>query len=105
MNDEQIKELFSDEVFVNSLFELDEPEDVQKALAAKGLNLSLEEISVIRNSLQNENTDELSEDELESVSGGVAVTAVVGAIIIAVSAVAGAGALAKKVTQWTNRRW
>ena len=69
MNDQQIEELFSDEAFMESLLELETPEEVQKALSDKGLDLSLEEIITIRDVLLN-NEGELSDGQLESVSGG-----------------------------------
>lgn len=69
MNDQQIEELFSDEVFMESLLELETPEGVQKALSDKGLDLSLEEITTIRDALLN-NEGELSDGQLESISGG-----------------------------------
>lgn len=51
MNEQQIKEIFSDEAFVNSILEMETPQDVQKALSEKGLDLSLEEINTIQNTL------------------------------------------------------
>ena len=69
MNDQQIEELFSDEVFMESLLELETPEGVQKALSDKGLDLNLEEITTIRDALLN-NEGELSDGQLESISGG-----------------------------------
>ena len=69
MNNEQLKELFSDEAFVTSILELETVEEVQKALADKGLELSIDEIITIKNTLANEET-ELSEDDLENVAGG-----------------------------------
>lgn len=69
MNDRQIEELFSDEAFMISLLELETPKEVQKALSDKGLDLSLEEITIIRDALLN-NEGELSDGQLESISGG-----------------------------------
>ena len=83
MNEQQIKEIFSDESFVNSILEMETPQDVQKALSEKGLDLSLEEINTIQNTLiNNDNEGELSEDDLENVAGGVAVTTVICGLII-----------------------
>lgn len=104
MNEQQIKELFSDEAFTASILEMETPEEVQKALSDKGLELSLEEISTIQNSLLN-NEGELSEDELENVAGGIAVTAVICGLIIGGAAAGGLFKMGKAVDNWTNRRW
>jgi predicted ribosomally synthesized peptide with nif11-like leader len=69
MNEEKIKELFTDEAFIASIAELETAEDVQKALSEKGLDLSIEEITAIQNALAS-NDGELSEDDLENVAGG-----------------------------------
>lgn len=104
MSEEQIKELFSDETFVASILEMETPEEVQKALSERGLDLSLEEINTIQNSLSNEE-EELSEDQLEEVAGGFAVTTLVCGLIIGGAAAGGAFSLGKAVHGWTRRRW
>ncbi len=104
MNEQQIKELFSDEAFVSSIMEMENPEDVQKALSAKGLELSLAEIKAIQEALSS-NEGELSEDELEDVAGGVAFTAIISALIIGGAAAGGAFTAGKAVHKWTRRRW
>ena len=89
MNMEKMKEVFSDEEFVKSLFELETPEEVQVALKEKEIELSTDEICRMRDFLSRyqEGTlteeekkavelagkygeGELSEEELENVSGG-----------------------------------
>ena len=104
MNEAQLKELFSDEAFVTSILEIDNAEDVQKALADKGLELSLKEITTIQKTLSEEE-GELSEDDLENVAGGVAITSIVCGLIIGASAASGAVTLGKAVDNWTRRRW
>lgn len=105
MNEQQIKEIFSDESFVNSILEMETPQDVQKALSEKGLDLSLEEINTIQNTLiNNDNEGELSEDDLENVAGGVAVTTVICGLIIGAAA-SGTFQLGKAIHNWTRRRW
>lgn len=103
MDEQKIRELFSDEAFVGSILEMDTAEDVQKALSKKGLDLSLEEINTIRTSLEHEE-GELSEDQLEDVAGG-SVTAIVCGLIIGGAALAGGHSLGKAVHNWTRRRW
>lgn len=75
MNEEQVKELFSDEAFVASILEMETSEEVQKAFSDRGLDLSLDEIEIIKNSLSNEET-ELSEDDLETVTGGIRIAGI-----------------------------
>lgn len=89
MNKEKLNEVFSDQQFVESLLQLETPEQVQQILKEKGIDLTVEEIEQTRDFLvryangqlseketatlkllQNSN-GELSEDELENVSGGV----------------------------------
>ena len=80
MNTEKIKEVFSDEAFVKSLFELESTAEVQAALKEKGVEMTEEEILGIRDLLikvesgkisaeQLEN-GELSDELLEQVAGG-----------------------------------
>ena len=84
MNVEKMKEVFADEAFVKSLFELDSAAEVQAALKEKGAELTEEEILAIceffakvkggeiapgKLSKQSEN-GELSEEMLEQVAGG-----------------------------------
>ena len=90
MNMEKMKEVFSDEEFVKSLFELETPEEVQAALKEKEIELSTDEICQMRDFLSRYqegtlteeekkavelagkyNKGELSEEELENVSGGL----------------------------------
>ena len=89
MNTERIKEVFSDEEFVKSLFELETPEEVQAALEEKEIEMTIEEIGQVRDLLiryqegefteeelkalelvQNNEDGELSDEELENVAGG-----------------------------------
>ena len=106
MNEQQIKEIFSDESFVNSILEMETPQDVQKALSEKGLDLSLEEINTIQNTLiNNDNEGELSEDDLENVAGGVAITTVICGLIIGAATASGTFQLGKAIHNWTRRRW
>ena len=104
MNEEQLKKIFSDDAFVASILEMETAEEVQKSLADKGLALSLDEIAIIKNTLNSEET-ELSEDDLKTISGGVAITAVICGVIIGSAAASGAFTLGKAVHSWTNRRW
>lgn len=103
MDEQQIRTVFSDEAFVSSILEMETAEDVQQALAAKGITLSLKEIENIQTSLNHEE-EELSEDQLENVAGG-SLTAIICALIIGGAVVAGGVKLGQSVNGWTERRW
>ena len=74
MNQEKLRAAFADEAFVKELFALEEPEDVQKKLAERGIEMSLDEIKAIPQAFaaaqKQEGGGELSEDDLENVAGG-----------------------------------
>jgi hypothetical protein len=58
---------------VTSLLKIETAEEAQKALKAKGLEVSLDEVNAIGDWLEKaaENGGKLSEEELENVAGGV----------------------------------
>ena len=110
MNIERLKEVFSDEAFVKSLFELETVAEVQAALQEKGIELTEEEILGVRDLLikveeggisaeQLEKwaaqieSGELSEEMLEQVSGGSA-TLVAAAVVVFLARVGAAAAVA-----------
>jgi hypothetical protein len=72
MDKAKAKEIFSDAVFVTSLLKLETAEEAQKALKARGLEVSLDEIKAIGAVLEKaaENGDKLSEADLGNVAGG-----------------------------------
>ena len=68
---EKITALMEDREFVAKIAAMEEPEEVQKAFAEQGVDFSLEEINFIANQVMNGNSEELNEDQLEAVAGGV----------------------------------
>lgn len=71
MNEQRIKEVFSDELFMAELLQMETAEEVQAALKAKGVEFSTQDIYNIRDIVINyANLDELSDSELEEVAGG-----------------------------------
>ena len=70
MDKEKLTEIFSDKEFVKSFFEPKNEEEVQKVLKEKGIDLSLQEIQKMREMLIQKKNGELSDEELEAVSGG-----------------------------------
>ena len=81
MDEKKIKEVFSDEEFMKHLVTLDEPEDVQKALKEKGIDLTVEQIVELKDRLVNFSDQELSESELEATAGGGSDAGTVGDIL------------------------
>ena len=70
-----IKEVFSDEVFVKGLLELETPLEVQAALKEKGIEMTESEILALRDEIEKlaervRNGEELSLDQLDDVAGG-----------------------------------
>lgn len=73
MDKHQIMEIMRDEDFVNEILDMQTTEEVKEAFAEKGLELSLEEIDIISqiiNKMVDKNTTELSDEDLEEISGG-----------------------------------
>ena len=99
MNEALIKDIFSDEVFVNSLLECETAEEVKTALKEKNLDLSIDDILCLQKMLAAKASEELQEDELENVAGGFAT---VMAILGVCGATASVGGFVNTVT---NRRW
>ena len=83
MNEERIKEVFSDEEFVKELFSKETPEEAQDLLAEKDIDISIEELVKLKDIIvaklqatENDETVELTEEELTDVAGGVIPTLV-----------------------------
>ena len=125
MNMEKMKEVFSDEAFVKSLFELETAAEVQAALKEKGVELTEEEILGIRDLLGKVESDEisveqleqwaaqvesgeLSDEMLEQVAGGsVAGVLIIGGVVVgAIAAVTGlAATVTGFIKKVSGRHW
>lgn len=99
LTQEKIQEVFSDEKFVESLLQMEEPEMVQNALNEKGIDLTVDELEQIREKLASGTEGELSEDDLGQVSGGIAITMIVGAIAGVISATSAAASFTHNKTR------
>lgn len=74
--EQKLAELFQNEQFKKEANELKTAEELQRLFASYGLELSLDEVySLCEKIALNMEKGELSEDELENVSGGFAITA------------------------------
>jgi predicted ribosomally synthesized peptide with nif11-like leader len=86
----------ADPSLAEELFVLETPAEVQDLLKEQGLDFTLEEIDGLRDlivkGLEKGVSGELSDDDLEDVAGGVAVTA-------AISATAAAGSFVHNITR------
>ena len=77
MNEERIKEVFSDEAFLEKILSTETPEEVQELLEDKDIEMSIGEIEkakeMILKKLEDPDAElELSDEDLEDVSGGIA---------------------------------
>ena len=77
MNEERIKEVFSDEEFVKELFDKETPEEAQALLAEKDIDMPVEALVKIKDLVvakfqetENGESTELTEADLEDVAGG-----------------------------------
>ena len=94
----KLEEAMKDKAFADKLTAIEEPEDVRKALLEKDIDLSVEEIKQIGESISNRESDddELSEDELEEAAGGT-----IGIAILAIgTAITAAGAVTAGGVRW-----
>lgn len=99
---EKMNELLQDEAFLEKLLNLESDTEVQALLAENGVELTLAEITSVKTAIESRlagDNAELSEDELESVAGGVDVDKIITAVFD------GLGSLGDKVHSWTRRRW
>ena len=104
MNQEKIQEVFSDESFLKEIFSKEIPEEVQSILAEKDVELSIEDILKLRKIIEKKLNQgvELSDDELEDVTGGVVV---IGAIVYTVLPLIAATIICDAILDATNTRW
>ena len=85
MNEERIKEVFADEAFVKELLSKETPEEVQAMLEDKDIEVSIAEIVKLRELLEKKAEDpnaELSDEDLEDVSGGCLGVAVIASFVV-----------------------
>lgn len=92
---EQLKALEANETFMKELFMEDTPEKIQKKLETAGVQLTLDEVKeLVRNTVdcaeRMKNSEELSEDALDNVAGGMAVASLIGFTIFCALTVTGA---------------
>ena len=109
MNEERIKEIFSNEEFVKQLLKQEDSEQVQALLIEKDIDLSIEDICKIQELMIKQikgeiNLEELSEEELEEVTGGFGLTLVIGSIVCAIAGAVGGAVTVYAVYEDSGRR-
>ena len=93
MNEERIKEVFADEEFVKELFSKETPEEAKALLEEKGIDISIEELVKLKDiiiaklqAVENGESAELTEADLENIAGGTfgisVVIAIVGILVL-----------------------
>ena len=100
--EKKFDEAFADQAFAEKVLAMTEPEDVQKAFAEKGIELTLEDVKAIGKKLSETADGELNEDALEDVAGGVITGITVAAVISCVVAV---GKLGLSVRKAIDAKW
>ncbi|MBE6095294.1 MAG: Nif11-like leader peptide family natural product precursor [Schwartzia succinivorans] len=104
---EKLKEVLSDQAFVEKILEMETAEEVQQALKDKGAEVSVEEINAMWEEIvrQVEGGEELGKDHLKAVSGGCVVPAIIFGIGSAIAAVAASARCVDTCTRNHRRRW
>ena len=107
MNEERIKEIFSNEEFVKRLLKQEDSEQVQALLIEKDIDLSIEDICKIRELFIKQmngeiNLEELMDEDLENVAGGIKIYTVVD---IYNEVIDFGNKIGDKLDEWTRRRW
>ena len=107
MNEERIKEVFSDEEFVKELFSKETPEEAKALLEEKDIDFSVEDLIKLREIIiakmeqqSSSEEGELGEDELKDVSGGMLTFVIPLIFSIAVNAAFVGYAFTKSRTRW-----
>ena len=88
--EERVQELFDNEELLDSVFKAETPEALIQLFAENGVVFEDVTKEEVFDAFQRARTDELSEDDLENVSGGVYLAIKAGAIYFAVSGSVGA---------------
>jgi len=91
MNREKIIEVFSDKEFVMQLLEIEDMEEARAFIAEKGIELTVEEVTEMRDQVVKKISDgsiqdmEIDDEDLENVTGGflgVAIAYLVATIVL-----------------------
>ena len=73
MDKTEIADALKDDDFINDILEMQTSEEVKDAFAEKGIDISVDEVKTIGaiiNEMVEKDTTDLSEEDLEAISGG-----------------------------------
>lgn len=96
----KIVEAFQDESFVKRLSTAETPEEAQAALQEKGIEMNMDDVRRLPDELKRMrgNGDELTEDELEDVAGGM--THPVISVVVSAAVLRAVGTACKHIRGW-----
>ena len=96
----KIGEAFADKSFVERLSAAETPKEAQELLSAKGIELRLDDVRRLPDELERMrgNGDELTEDELEDVAGGMTYPVI--GVVISEAVIRAVGANFKRIRGW-----
>jgi predicted ribosomally synthesized peptide with nif11-like leader len=102
----KLKEIFADKEFVEKTMAMETAEEVQSAVKEKGVDISIAEIESVKaelaNHVSNPDSEEVSDEQLENVAGGFAISALIGGLIISGAVAAGGATI---INEAVRRRW
>ncbi len=105
-NKEKLQQLMQDEKFLKEILDLETIEEVQHAFKEKGVNISTEDLKSVRELIIKfiDNNYELSEEELEEICGGSAITGILIFILKAILAGIITGGATQLTKKWLSKK-
>ena len=94
------QEALNDPEFVKAFAAAKSPEETQKLLAGRGIEMTLEEVLAMGEAIGN---DELNDDELENVSGGIGIVLGTLAVVGFVSVFTTAAVVGVELPGWIDK--
>lgn len=96
----RIVEAFRDESFVKRLSTAETPEEAQAALQEKGIEMNMDDVRRLPDELKRMrgNGDELTEDELEDVAGGMTYPVI--RVVVSAAVLRAVGTACKHIRGW-----
>ena len=106
---EKVINAFSDEALLDTVMKSEDMAEIQTALKAKGIDLSLDEVKKMTEQIdaQMENGGELTDDQMEQVAGGVVAAfsvCTIGTLLAYKAAVAGASVVGSAVGGYVAKK-
>ncbi|MBO6159500.1 MAG: hypothetical protein J6P72_09640 [Firmicutes bacterium] len=104
VNMERLNQLLEDKAFVEKMMSLDTKEEVKEIFNANGVDFTMEDVEDMAKELErvSEAGDEISEDALEDVAGGFAIT--LAGVVAAGKIAVAVGAAGLSIYKWYKSR-